>query len=142
MGIVAVDQSETCGGEHPQDQNAIELTISRDPSHSGNEASNFDSEAQVAVERPNFAGRGVLLLSYSWGKLIETWHGSHPDDYEYYRWRTLASSNRRCCRDQHHHPHGYFIALNSGIARQRKERRQMSSLNVVLFLVRENVENA
>ena len=112
METVAVDQSETDGDERPRDQNAIELTTSGGSSHSRNDGFNFDREAQVAVARANFAGRGVLLLSYSWGGLIETWHHSHPGDYEYYRWRTLAPSNRWGCGDQHHRPHGYFIALN------------------------------
>ena len=110
METVAVDQSETCGGECRRDQNAIELTI---PGGSRNEASNFDNEAQVAVERANIAGRGVLLLSsYSWGELIETWHHSNPGNYEYYRWRTLPPSNRLGCGYQHHRPYGYFSALN------------------------------
>ena len=83
---MAVGQSETCAGECPRDQNAFELTVSGVSSHTRNEASDFDREAQVAVERASFAGRGVLLFSsYSRGGLIETWHHSHPGDYEYYR---------------------------------------------------------
>ena len=122
---MAVDQSETCGDERPGDQNAIELTTSGGSSHSRNDASNSDLESQVAVERANFAGRGVLLLSpYPWGGFIDAWHYSHPGDYEYYRWRTLGPSSRRGCGDQHHHPHGYFIALN-GIPGEMKEANEL-----------------